>query len=302
VRTHAFAVDGLSVHAYVFGPARGPLALALHGFPDDPRSLFGLARVLTAAGYRVLAPYLRGYGPTGLAPDGRYDPERLGRDVLGLIRAAGAERALVVGHDWGAVAGYAAANLEPRAIAGLVALAVPPPGVLLANLRRDPGQLKRSAYMTLGRLPGGGRLLQARNGALIERLWRRWSPGWNPPAEHLARVKHTFDYPGTPQAALAYYRALLPARPWKLAANLRLLGAPLQPPTLILGGRRDGCLGPRLYAGAEGACAGTLELRMLEAGHWLHLERPDEVQEYVRRFASDFGASSVRDPRPLPTL
>ena len=302
MRTRTYSIDGLSVHAYVLGPERGPLALALHGFPDDPRSLFGLAGALAGAGYRVLAPYLRGYGPTGPAPDGRYDPERLGRDVLGLIRAADTERALVVGHDWGAVAGYAAANLEPRAIAGLVALAVPPPGVLLTNLRRDPRQLSRSAYMTLGRLPGGGRLLQARNGALIERLWRRWSPGWSPPTEHLARVKHTFDYPGTPEAALAYYRALLPARPWKLAANLRLLGGRIHPPTLILGGARDGCLGPRLYAGAEAACAGPVELRVLEAGHWLHLERPDEVHGHVLRFASEFGASPVRNPRHLPTL
>ncbi|MCA8921855.1 MAG: alpha/beta hydrolase [Planctomycetes bacterium] len=298
MRTCTLEANGLSFHGYAQGDAKRPLAVLLHGFPDDPRSLFPLADGLAEAGYRTLAPYLRGYGPTGPAPDGRYGPEALGRDVLGLIRAAGARRALVVGHDWGAIAGYAAANLEPAAVATLVALAVPPPRALLANLRRDPVQLRRSAYMTLGRLPGGAALLRAGNYALIERLWRAWSPGWEPDPAHLARVKHTFDYPGTPAAALAYYRALFSARPWKLWSNARVLTDLLQPPTLVLGGQLDGCLGSRLFANAEAACAGPRAVELLAAGHWLHLEQPAAIVERISEFASDY----ARFARPLPTL
>jgi pimeloyl-ACP methyl ester carboxylesterase len=203
----------------------------------------------------------------------------------------------VVGHDWGAVAGYAAAALEPGALRALVALAVPPPRAIVRNLRRDPRQLRRSAYMGLARLPGGAHVLRARNYALIERLWRRWSPGWSPDPQHLARIKHTFDYPGTPEAALAYYRGLLSARPWVWARTVALLTRPLEVPTLVLGGEDDGCLGRRLFAGAEDAARASLRLSLLPGvGHWPHLEQPDAAHAAIL----DWARQHAPAPRPLP--
>jgi peroxisomal 2,4-dienoyl-CoA reductase len=103
----------------------GPrLALLLHGFPDDPGSLLPLAERLAGHGFTAVAPWMRGYGGTGPAPDGRYGAAALAGDVLALIAALGHRRALVVGHDWGAVAGYAAAVRDPDAVAAVIARAV----------------------------------------------------------------------------------------------------------------------------------------------------------------------------------
>ena len=104
----------------------GPLALVVHGFPDTPRSFSGLRGRMAGLGYRVVTPYTRGYFPTHIPHGDAYTYRDLGEDLLGLIDALGAERAVIVGHDWGAVAGYAAAHLDPHRVGALVTLAIAP--------------------------------------------------------------------------------------------------------------------------------------------------------------------------------
>ena len=93
---------------------KGPLVLLLHGFPDTAHSWDRVIPALAAAGYRVVAPFMRGYHPTQIPADGQYDTDTLGRDALALISALGEEKAIVVGHDWGASAAYSAATLGPE--------------------------------------------------------------------------------------------------------------------------------------------------------------------------------------------
>ena len=86
------------------GPADGPLALCVHGFPDHPPTWDLLMPELAAAGYHVVAPWLRGYSPTGLAPDGNYQAASVALDTLGIADAlAGDNEAVLIGHDWGAI-------------------------------------------------------------------------------------------------------------------------------------------------------------------------------------------------------
>ena len=104
---------------------RGPLVLCLHGFPDNAYTYTDLLPVLAAAGFRGVAPFMRGYAPTTPAPDGRYQSVLLAQDAVALIAALGAERAFLVGHDWGAAATYGAAALAPERIERIVTSARP---------------------------------------------------------------------------------------------------------------------------------------------------------------------------------
>jgi len=269
----------------------GPLVLVLHGFPDHAPSFRPLLVVLAQAGFTAVAPYLRGYAPSGPAPDGRYDFAALGHDVPALVAGLGFTRAHVVGHDLGAVMGYCAAIQAPSCVASLVAMSVPPLRRFLSGLLTTPAQLRRSAYiprLQLGaKLGGGVAWLSANDFAAIDLLWSRWSPGWVPDPELIAAVKHTFRQPGTATAAVAYYRQMLPNSVIGLGEYARIFrtlvaGTP-GCPTLILAGREDGCIGRELYTDVETMFQEPCSLEIVaDAGHFLHLERPEWVHAAIK--------------------
>src|SRR4030095_5324282 len=118
--------NGIDFHYLELGS--GPLVLCLHGFPDNAYTYRYLLPALAAAGFRAVAPFMRGYAPTSAAPDGRYQSVLLAQDTVALITALGAERAFLVGHDWGAQATYGAAVLAPERIVRIVTLAAAHPG------------------------------------------------------------------------------------------------------------------------------------------------------------------------------
>src|SRR3954452_16180163 len=133
----------LTFAALAWGPADGPLALCLHGYPDTARTWRHLGPALAARGWRVVAPYTRGYAPTDLAPDGAYQLGALARDALELHRALdGDERAVLIGHDWGAATAYLAAAHRPDRFARVVTLAVAP-GPALASPFASPRAFAR---------------------------------------------------------------------------------------------------------------------------------------------------------------
>lgn len=266
--------------------------LLMHGFPDDPGSFGPLMERLADAGYRAVAPYMRGYGPTGPAPDGRYDADVLADDALALLDRVGGERTYLVGHDWGAVAAYLAAIRDPGAMDGLVGMSVPPS--FFEGFLQHPRQLLRSWYMFFFQLPGLPEwVIRWRDMAFVEWLWRRWSPGWTPPSDRLEAVKDTFRTPGTLRAALAYYRQTI-----RRAARDLLAGrgsdpaarGPIPVPGLVMAGRRDGCVGPELFEGSQSAFAGRSRLEYVSgAGHFLPLEAPDRVAGTIVDFLGGDG-------------
>src|SRR3954470_14676880 len=114
-QTLRIEANGMTFAALAWGPEDGPLALCLHGYPDTARTWRHLGPHLAQRGRRVVAPYMRGYAPTGLAPDGRYQLGALARDAEALHRALGGDdRAVLIGHDWGAATAYAVAAHTPR--------------------------------------------------------------------------------------------------------------------------------------------------------------------------------------------
>ncbi|HKA91803.1 MAG TPA: alpha/beta fold hydrolase [Haliangiales bacterium] len=242
----------------------GPLVLCLHGFPDTAATFEPLVPHL--GGYRVVAPWMRGYAPS--MTTGPCDEEQLADDVLALADALSPDRpAFVVGHDWGAVAAYGAIARAPARFAAAATLAVPHPAAFLRNLPRRPAQIARSWYMTFFQLP---RVPEwAIRHGLIERLWRAWSPALRRPLDDVVRCV-TDSLPGP----LEYYRTM--GR--RLAAGRRPQRTRISVPTLFLHGSADGCIGADMAEGQERFFVGELRQDVLEGrGHFLHLEDPAGV-------------------------
>ncbi len=267
--------------ALVAGPPAGASLLVLHGFPDAPPSFAPLIERLAEHGYRVVAPWMRGYAPSVMG--GPYHAEALAGDVLALADgiAPGGAPVHLLGHDWGAVATYAACALAPARFAASVALAVPHP---LAFLRAamTTRQALRSWYMAFFQLPGAEQIAAARDFALIDRLWRTWSPGYRLPP-HLRDELHACLQASWP-APLFYYRAMV--RPLGPAVrrlrSTSSIARRIPVPLLYLHGAEDGCITPAAAAGAERYFSGPYRAEILAgAGHFLAAERPVEVATRV---------------------
>ena len=270
-------VGGAALACDVWG--EGPLVILAHGFPDCARSFRHQVPALAAAGFRVAVPTLRGYAPSTTARDGRYDPAAIGGDLVALARHfSPGRRVRLVGHDWGAVAAYAATALAPGAFSHLCTVAVPHLGV--AALRfLSPAQLRRSWYVALFQLGRfAERRLAADDFALVERLWRSWSPGFVPPAAELAAVKAALR--GREHEVLAYYRAI--ARVDRPLA--RMLRRRTHVPAVYVHGVDDGCVGVALTEGVERAYAAPVTVHRIAGGHFVHQENPEEFNRILVQF------------------
>jgi pimeloyl-ACP methyl ester carboxylesterase len=273
--------------AYVeTGPEAGPLALCLHGFPDTAYTFRHLLPALAEAGFRAVAPFLRGYAPSEVPADGRYQTGALVADACALHeRLGGDERAVLVGHDWGAIAAYGAAAFAPDRFRRVVTAAVPPLGALATALFRYD-QLRRSWYMFFFQSPLAEAVVAADDLAFIDRLWADWSPGYDA-SEDLPLVKASLREPDHLAAAIGYYRAQFdPTRQDPvLAAEQAATAAPTPQPTLYLHGADDGCMGAELAEGAAAFLGPGSAVEIVEgAGHFVHLERPELVNQRIVEF------------------
>jgi len=266
----------------------GPLVLCLHGFPDHARSFRHQLPALAGAGYRAVAPFMRGYAPSQVPADGPYQSAVLANDGAALIDALGYREAVVFGHDWGAVAAYGVAIAAPERVTRLITAAVPHGPALPAALLSSYDQQRRSWYMFFFQSPLAEMAVAHDDFRFLARLWADWSPGWTLPADELAALKGTFRQPGVVAAALAYYRQTFDVnsqRPELAEMQQRLLSDPVTVPTLYLHGARDGCIGVELLDGMESLFPGGLETLVVpDAGHFLHQERPDVVNAKLLAF------------------
>jgi pimeloyl-ACP methyl ester carboxylesterase len=268
---------------------KGELALCLHGFPDSAETFRPLMGALADAGYRAVAPFMRGYAPTEIPRDGRYQTAVLGQDAIALIDALGADAAIVIGHDWGAAAAYAAAIMAPSCVRLLVTAAVPYGPGLFMSLIADPAQQRRSWYMYLLASPLGEMALSFGNFGLVDRLWADWSPGFHAGEAYMAALKKTFAAPGTALAAASYYKhAFLPDLQDPALAHVQgtFGGTPITMPTLYLQGANDGCIGANIVPERALFAAGLETEDVPGTGHFLHLEKPDVVNQRIMQFLS----------------
>jgi len=261
-----------------------PLALCLHGFPDSAHTWRHLLPGLAGLGYHAVAPFLRGYAPTEVPADGAYQLGALVADAVGLHEAFGADdRAVIIGHDWGAMTAYGAIAFAPGRWRRAVTLAVPPLAAL-AGAFFDYEQLRRSFYIFLFQTPLAEAALAADDMAFVDGLWRDWSPGYAGPDAALA--KDCLREPANLAAAIGYYRAMLdpsqhlPRYAAEQAAADGSSGAGC--PVLYLHGAADGCLGAELAVpAAHFLPPGSRQELIDQAGHFLHLDRPGQVNERI---------------------
>lgn len=260
----------------------GPLVLCLHGFPDTAYTWVDLMQRLGAQGYRVVAPFTRGYAPTGIPDDHSYTVEDFGKDALALIPALGEQQAYLIGHDWGATAVYAAASMAPEKIRKAVTAAVPHPQALKFTGR----QLRKSWYMFFFQLPFIAEWrVKKNNYALIEQLWRDWSPNLpeQDSSELVAAFKQALAEDENLSAALGYYRDLF--KPSNFKRTQQICAEPIGVPTLAIAGESDGCIGAEHFPLMEPFFSQQFELLIMPgAGHFMHREQPEQFADAVINF------------------
>jgi pimeloyl-ACP methyl ester carboxylesterase len=272
-------IEGAGQPFVVSQQGDGPDVVLVHGFPDTPHSFARLQNELANAGWRVTVPWLRGYHPETIVPGRPYDAETVGRDGLALLDAIGAQRAVFVGHDWGALMCYTAAALAPERVRGIVAIAIPHP----SQLQRTLAALYSARHFFALKLPWAESSTRRNDFAYLETLYRRWSPNWSGSERDrsVAEVKQAFSRPEALKGAIDYYRAL------SLGRGSRLLERPPATPTLTVGGTAD-VVPPELFrASAELFPPPSRALIVEGAGHWAHREQEQLVNAEIVRFLGE---------------
>lgn len=307
-------VNGVRLRIVEAGPPDGPVVILAHGFPELAYSWRHQIPALAAAGYRVIAPDQRGYGGSSRPePIDAYDIGQLTGDLVGLLDDAGADRAALIGHDWGAVVAWTAPLLHPERVAAVVGLSVPPvprpltpvtdalrrifgdsffymlyfqqPGVADAEMNADP---RRSLRRMLGgmRAPqdeaAALRMLAAGPEGFIDRLPEPDRlPDWLT-ADDLDHYVAEFSRTGF-TGALNWYRNY--ERNWDITAHL--VAKTISAPSLFIGGTDDPVLAFTKTDRAREVVVGPYRQVMLDgAGHWIQQERPEQINAELLEFLS----------------
>ncbi len=281
IRHERIRGDGIFLHVAQAGS--GPPVILLHGFPENWRTWKHQIPALTAAGFAVLAPDLRGYNESD-RPSQReaYHLKHLVADVAALVRATGRERAHVVGHDWGGILAWTFAGAHPELLDRLVILNAPHLDIYRRLARGPSRQLLRSWYVLLFRIPRLSEwALSARNFHLIRDLFRRqpFKPAFSD-GETEAYIQ-ALAKPGALTAALNWYRENAAPDAVHLARSARV-----DAPTLVIWGERDTSLGIELLDDLKRVAPRVRVHRITNASHWVQNEAPDEVNRVLIEFLS----------------
>lgn len=288
----ALDLPHLRFQALAWGPDEGRLMLCLHGYPDTPWTWRHLGPHFAEQGFRVVAPFMRGYAPTELARDGDYGIGALMHDAIALHRELGGDDAVLVGHDWGGLAANGMAAYPDGPFTKLVSMGVPmvaglkgPSGGIAELIRRLPRQIRMSWYVLYQQLPG---ISERSLDWVLPKLWRDWCPPDYDGSADLERVWESLPDRSRRTAALSYYRAAF--RPFRLSRPYRDLDryamneVPLLP-MLVMHGRIDGAIDARIGAlGSRVLPRGSRHEIIDSAGHFMHLDRPETVHRLIGEY------------------
>jgi pimeloyl-ACP methyl ester carboxylesterase len=302
--TRTIRANGLDMQIVEQG--EGPLVLLCHGWPELAYSWRHQIPALAAAGYRVVAPDMRGYGGTS-APEAidAYTIHHLVGDVVALVAALGEQQAIVVGHDWGAIVAWHCALFRPDVFPAVAALSVPlrrrgparpldmlkqqgietfywqyfqKPGVVEAEFARDWNHALRAIYYGSGL----GLMLEPGRG-MVEDAKVPPTPAWISEAE-IAHYVETFARTGL-RGGINWYRNI--DRNWELTAPWQ--DAKIHQPALFIAGAKDpvitGLIGARALETMHEIVPGLVDKVIIDgAGHWIQQEKPGDVNAALLGF------------------
>ncbi|MBA2396232.1 MAG: alpha/beta hydrolase [Ktedonobacteraceae bacterium] len=272
--------NGIRMHYVTQGT--GPLIVLLHGFPEFWYSWRHQIPVLAEQGYRVVAPDLRGYNDTDKPRTG-YDVSTLLRDIVGLIKGLGEEKAIIVGHDWGGVLAWAFALQYPQMTERLIVLNAPHPKIFLRELR-SLAQLKKSWYIFAFQIPWLPEFLLVRNHAALigKMLYDSAVQKAAFPPEVQAIYRDAMSKPGALRASLNYYRAAF-RNPFSTGGRSDKI---ITVPTLLIWGDQDVALDISLTNRLEQWVSNLKVEHIPDSGHWVQQERQNEVNSLIQGFLS----------------
>ena len=286
----------LEIACEVSGPERGAPVILLHGFPDDPRTWDRVVAQLSRAGYRTLAPYLRGYGPTRFLDEHTLrsgQQAALGQDLLALMDGLGIQRAVLIGYDWGGRAACVVSALWPQRARALVSIG----GYNVLNVAANakplpPVQEHRLWYQWYFATERGRAGLAANRREFCKLLWRLWSPNWRFDDATYERTAASFDNPDFVDVVIHSYRhrfGWAPGDPSLEPSEERLAARPrIGVPTVVLHGGSDGVAPADSSAGHARFFSGPYVRRVIpEAGHFLAWEAPDAIVQAVRELVPE---------------
>ena len=258
----------------------GPLVILLHGFPEFWYGWRQQIEPLAAAGFRVVAPDMRGYNlsskPAGVAA---YNSDGLVADIRGLIHERGADSALLVGHDWGGSVAWATAMAYPEVVERLAILNAAHPRKLSQGLHH-PGQLRKSWYFFFFALPElPESVVHANRWHFFRHFLQDAHPAYTP--EEIDRYIEAWSQPDAATGMINYYRSSVRQSPKKAEAALR----PVSAPTLVIWGQRDQYLGPELAEPDHDDVPNLDRVEHLpDASHWVHHDEAKQVTQLLTDF------------------
>lgn len=277
------------------GPADGPPVVLLHGYPDDIHAWDGVAPVLAASGFRVIVPWLRGYGPTQFldpATPRSGEQAALGADLLALLDALSIRQALLAGYDWGGRACCVVAATWPERVRGLVTVGgYNIQNIAAAGMPADPRQELRYWYQWYFCTPRGEAGLAANRVALHRMLWRLWSPEYSLSDAAYASTAASFDNPDHVAVVIHSYRhryGLVAGDPAHAEVEAHLARQPrITVPTIVLEGASDGVTPPAPVGAHARHFTDLRGAHVLEhVGHFLPREAPEAVVAALRALAA----------------
>ena len=256
----------------------GPLVVLLHGFPDFWYSWRHQIPALVDAGYRVVAPDMRGYNLSDKPrPISEYSLDRLATDIVELIMALGEPGAFVVGHDWGGVVAWALAGWHPDVVNRLVIMNAPHQDDYRKGLK-NPKQFLKSWYTGFFQLPGAPAVLRANNFAAFKKALRASSTPHAFSDEDVERYVEAWSEPRAVESMLAYYRA------GSRRTFSRAEPVVVDTETFVIWGRQDRSLEP-FFATPSPELATNVTVEFLDdATHWVHMDEPERVNELLLGF------------------
>jgi pimeloyl-ACP methyl ester carboxylesterase len=278
------STNGIKLHAVTAGDAAAPLVILLHGFPEFWYAWREYLPIFADAGYLAVAPDQRGFNLSDKpGPTSAYDLEELSADVLGIADAFGRERAVLVGHDWGAIVAWWTAMRHPERVSRLAVINVPHPLVMRRFMLEHPSQVAKSWYVWFFQIPLLPELsFMRRDGQhVLDRMVRSARPGTFSREDEEA-YRAAWRQPGAVHSMLNWYRAAVRKLLPPAGGDPAVL-----PETLIVWGKQDDLLDARMADESARACASARVEYFDAATHWVHHEERDAVArlllEHVKR-------------------